>query len=186
MSSAHALSHPTRSATAIAVAAIFLAGLTAGAWLAPIAKQATARAATSPAAHDQDNAPVVPASRTGYPAHVLRVFDGDTFEARVNAWPGLEVSTKVRLRGVDAPELRSARCAGELAKAQAARDALAAILTEGAVAVSHVTLDKYGGRVVADASTRSTADVAAALLRAGHVRPYGGGKREGWCGGTGG
>ena len=33
------------------------------------------------------------------------------------------------------------------------RDALAALLAEGAVGISRVTLDKYGGRVVADAST---------------------------------
>jgi hypothetical protein len=44
-----------------------------------------------------------------------------------------------------------------------------------------VSLDKYGGRVLADAATRATADVSAALLRAGLVRDYGGGRREGWC-----
>jgi hypothetical protein len=44
-----------------------------------------------------------------------------------------------------------------------------------------VTLDKCGGRVIADASTRKTADVAAALVRAGMVRGYQGGRREAWC-----
>ena len=58
-----------------------------------------------------------------YPADVLRVIDGDTFEARVRVWPGLDVDTKVRLRGIDAAELH-ARCGDELAKAQAARAAL--------------------------------------------------------------
>jgi hypothetical protein len=106
--------------------------------------------------------------------------DGDTFEARVGVWPGLEITTKVRLRGIDAPEL-GARCPDEIAKAQAARDALAAILAEGAVGVSQVALDKYGGRVLADASTRKTPDVSTALLRAGLVRGYAGGRRESWC-----
>jgi endonuclease YncB( thermonuclease family) len=41
--------------------------------------------------------------RHAHPAEVLRVLDGDTFEARVRLWPGLDVTTKVRLRGVDAP-----------------------------------------------------------------------------------
>ena len=44
-----------------------------------------------------------------------------------------------------------------------------------------VTLDKYGGRVVADAGTRSIANVSAELLAKGHARSYGGGKRRGWC-----
>jgi endonuclease YncB( thermonuclease family) len=35
-----------------------------------------------------------------YPAEVLRIIDGDTFEARVRVWPGLDVDTKVRLRGI--------------------------------------------------------------------------------------
>ena len=78
------------------------------------------------------------------------------------------------------PELR-ARCPQEQAKAFAARDALAAMLAEGSVGISGVTLDKYGGRVVADASTHKTADVSTALLRAGHARSYQGGRRESWC-----
>jgi micrococcal nuclease len=111
---------------------------------------------------------------------VLRVLDGDTFEARVNAWPGLEVNTMVRLRGIDAPELR-ARCPMERIKAEAARDALLDILTQGAVGVYGVTVDKYGGRVVADAATRSISNVSAEMLKRGHARVYTGGRREGWC-----
>ncbi len=119
--------------------------------------------------------------RVAHPAEVLRVIDGDTFEARVNLWPGLDVTTRVRLRGIDAPELK-ARCGEERIKAEAARDALRAILDQGEVGIRHVTLDKYGGRVVADASTQRTPDVSSALLGAGHARRYGGGHRDGWCG----
>ena len=115
------------------------------------------------------------------PAQVLRVIDGDTFEARVRIWPGMDVTTLVRLRGVDAPELRG-RCVGERAQALAARDALMTLLREGAVAVARVTQDKYGGRVDADVSTAQTADVGQALIAAGVARRYDGGKRGGWCG----
>jgi endonuclease YncB( thermonuclease family) len=55
----------------------------------------------------------LPASRAGAasaPADVIRILDGDTFEARARVWPGLDITTKVRLRGIDAPEMR-ARCA---------------------------------------------------------------------------
>lgn len=116
-----------------------------------------------------------------YPAEVLRVIDGDTFEARVRVWPGLDVNTKVRLRGIDAPELH-ARCGDELVKAQAARGALETILAEGDVVIAQVGVDKYGGRVDAVTSTRTTADVSAALLSGGWARAYDGGRRGSWCG----
>ena len=78
-----------------------------------------------------------PASRAAHPAEVLRVLDGDTFEARVHLWPGLDVTTRVRLRGIDAPELK-ARCMEERIKAEAARDALKAMLDQGEVGIMRV------------------------------------------------
>jgi len=66
-------------------------------------------------------------------------------------------------------------------KAEAARDALTEILAQGAVGVYGISVDKYGGRVVADVSTRSTANVSAELLKRGHARFYAGGHRDGWC-----
>lgn len=124
--------------------------------------------------------PNVSPPRAAHPAEVLRVLDGDTFEARVHLWPGLDITTRVRLRGIDAPEFRS-RCADERMKAEMSRDALKAILDQGEVGIARVTLDKYGGRVLADASTRTTPDVASSLLDAGHARRYGGARRESWC-----
>jgi endonuclease YncB( thermonuclease family) len=115
-----------------------------------------------------------------YPTEVLRVVDGDTFEARVHVWPGLDVTTKVRLRGIDAPEFK-ARCAEEGAKAEAARAALVALLAGADVTVTRVSLDKYGGRVLADAGAGAGPDVASALLASGAVRPYDGGRRQSWC-----
>jgi endonuclease YncB( thermonuclease family) len=91
----------------------------------------------------------------------------------VHVWPGMEITTKIRLRGIDAPELR-ARCDDERLKALAARDGLAKILNEGSVGVSRVGQDKYGGRV--------DADVSAALLARGLARRYSGGRRGRWCG----
>jgi endonuclease YncB( thermonuclease family) len=127
--------------------------------------------------------PATPAQalRPGQPAEVLRVIDGDTFEARVRVWPGIEITTRIRLRGIDAPEVNNPRCQEERLKGNTARQALRAILDEGDVRVSGVALDKYGGRVLADVSTRTTPDVSTALLGAGHVRSYSGGRRDGWC-----
>ena len=111
---------------------------------------------------------------------VLRTIDGDTFEARVHLSPGLDPTTRVRLRGVDAPELKAA-CAGELELAEAAGAALRGLLGEGGVTIYNIGPDKYHGRVVADAATRRTDNVAAALLAAGHARGYVRGRRGDWC-----
>ena len=105
---------------------------------------------------------------------MLRVIDGDTFVARVHVWPGIDITTKVRLRGIDAPELR-ARCEDERMRALAARDGLTQILEEGEVGISRVGQDKYGGRVDAAVSTavdaRRVGGAARARSRAALRRP---------------
>lgn len=118
-------------------------------------------------------------------AKMERVIDGDTFEARVRVWFGQDVVTLVRLRGVDAPELK-AGCAEELAAARGARSALEELLGSGRLVLTEISDDKYFGRVVARVTLAGEGfpetDVAAALIAAGHARPYSGGKRAGWCG----
>ena len=114
------------------------------------------------------------------PVDVIRTIDGDTFEARVHLPPDLALTTRVRLRGVDAPELK-ASCPQELQMAETATKALRALLGEGDVMIFNIGPDKYADRVVADAATRWTANVSTAMLAAGHVRSYGGGHRIGWC-----
>lgn len=111
---------------------------------------------------------------------VIRTIDGDTFLARVHQRDGRDLVTRVRLRGIDAPELK-ASCQDELTKAEAATDALRELLGQGGVAIYNIGPDKYEGRVVADVATRRTANVSAALLASGHVRAYNGGHRDGWC-----
>lgn len=111
---------------------------------------------------------------------VIRTIDGDTFEARVQLAPGRDVTTRVRLRGIDAPELKAA-CPEELQMAEAATDALRDLLRQGEVAIYNIGPDKYQGRVVADVATRQTGSVSAALIGTGYVRSYNGGHRSGWC-----
>jgi len=166
---------PAASGVLLLAAACFAAGLTAGAMLAPSVLSGGTAAASAQAA------PIPSALRSGHPAEVLRVIDGDTFEARVHIWPGMDVTTKIRLRGIDAAELH-ARCDDERVKALASREALVRILGEGAVGISAVAQDKYGGRVDADVSTARTPDVSAAMLDGGFARAYAGGHRDGWCG----
>ena len=176
-----------RHAVFLAVSAAFLLGLTFGAGIkadphstAPVQHAFAAAPGNDPPAAAAPLAKRLNAGMT-YPAEVLRVLDGDTFAARVRVWPGLDVETKVRLRGIDAAELH-ARCAEEFSQAEAARAALQTILAEGDVTISRVGVDKYGGRVDALAATRGTPDVSAAMLAGGWARAYDGGRRRSWCG----
>ena len=91
--------------------------------------------------------------------------------------PASSLTTRVRLRGIDAPELKAA-CPEELQLAEAAGAALRELLGEGEVTIYNIGPDKYNGRVVADVATRRTDNVSAALLAAGHVRSYRGGHRN--------
>ena len=136
---------PRRGSAVPLAAACFAAGLTAGLLMAPVGVSRGVEIATPPPRAEP--APTTPtgALRGGHPAEVIRVLDGDTFEARVRIWPGMDMTTRVRLRGIDAPEMR-ARCDDERLKAQAARDALTRILAEGTVGIARIGQDKYGGR----------------------------------------
>lgn len=173
------LSATRQGGTLVLAGLIFALGFAAGSGLlslrpAPVTESGPVRPTGEPAD------PLRAVTGVGHPAEVLKVNDGDTFEARVLVWPGMQITTKVRLRGIDTPELK-ARCAEEYRRADAAREALRSLLAAGGVTVRHVGIDKYGGRVLADVATAGTADVSAALLRSGHARPYEGGRRESWC-----
>ncbi len=111
---------------------------------------------------------------------VLYTIDGDTFGARVHIAPGDDLTARIRLRGIDAPELKG-QCTTEIRLAEDATAALKRLLKEGGVTIYNIGADKYPGRVVADVATRRTPNVSAALLAGGFARSYGGGHRGGWC-----
>ncbi|MBM3600401.1 MAG: thermonuclease family protein [Alphaproteobacteria bacterium] len=113
------------------------------------------------------------------PAIVLRTIDGDTLLVRAHVWLDQEIVTRVRLAGIDAPEMHG-QCPSERAAAQAARTYLSGLVRDGAVALTDIHQDKYGGRVVARAAVMGR-DLSAAMLAADMARPYTGGKRRGWC-----
>ncbi|HRE60087.1 MAG TPA: thermonuclease family protein [Micropepsaceae bacterium] len=115
-----------------------------------------------------------------YQARVERVIDGDSLLVRVRIWLGQEVSTIVRIRGVDAPELKG-RCAQERTGAEAARRFIEEALTGGDVVLAAIENDKFGGRVIAQVFASGGTDVGAALVSAGLARSYDGGRRAGWC-----
>jgi endonuclease YncB( thermonuclease family) len=115
------------------------------------------------------------------PAELVRVIDGDTIEVRALIWLDQLVTTRVRIRNIDAPEL-NARCPAEARLAQDSAAALARLLGEGRLLLTDIGRDKYGGRVLARVLTAGGRDAGDALRAAGLARAYAGKRREGWCG----
>ena len=114
-------------------------------------------------------------------AWVLRVIDGDTIAVRARIWIGQSVETRVRIAGVDTPELRG-DCALEIELAMAARDLVVEAIGNAPVTLRDVRYDKFGGRVLARVERETGEDMATLLITAGLGRPYDGGKRAPWCG----
>jgi micrococcal nuclease len=114
------------------------------------------------------------------PVEVLRVIDGDTVEVRAQIWLDQYVTTKVRIRSIDAPELQS-RCARERSLAEASRDQLLLMLGNGRAYLTDLGHDKFGARVLATLLTTDGQDIAGLMLNLGHARPYAGGRRHAWC-----
>ena len=111
-------------------------------------------------------------------ARVVSVYDGDTMTVDAEPWPGLTARTRVRVAGVDTPEIRG-KCQSEKDLAIQARDFVRSTVGPQ-VQLTNVRLGKYAGRVVADVwvSGRKLSDL---LIAENLGRPYDGGRREGWC-----
>jgi endonuclease YncB( thermonuclease family) len=156
-------------------------GACLGAILAATAVTALPGRTAAPAgAAAEDRRAAKPAGPSAYRATALAVIDGDTFEARIAAFPGQEIVTRVRIAEIDAPE-RRARCPAEQAAAEAATRALQRLIENRTLTLTDLRGDKYFGRVLARVKSPGVGDVAEALIAAGHGRSYSGGKRDGWC-----
>ena len=125
--------------------------------------------ATDATARDEISGPVS--------AEILRVVDGDTLLVEAQPWPQQTMEVYVRIRGIDAPELKS-KCEALRAAGQDARQALEALAAQSSrVQLTRISGDKYFGRIVADVILLDGHSVADGLLLAGLVRTYDGGRK---------
>jgi micrococcal nuclease len=107
------------------------------------------------------------------PVRVDHVPDGDTLI--------LASGERVRMLGVDAPELHPCQCEAECRLGRDARDLVAMAVGQG-VLVSRRGRDRYD-RTLAVVRLQDGTDLAQLLIRNGLGRPYSGGARESWCAG---
>ncbi|MDR0967239.1 MAG: thermonuclease family protein [Rickettsiales bacterium] len=109
------------------------------------------------------------------------VFDGDTFAAVVELKNDVKISVRVRILGIDAPEIHG-ECKSEIQMANKAKKYLETLLPNGTnVILSDIKDDKYLGRIDANVKLDDGRDVATIMLKQKMVRPYGGKKRKPWC-----
>ena len=86
-----------------------------------------------------------------YQAEVQQVIDGDTIVARVAIWPGLLADYSIRVRGIDAPEIRRPDCEAELEWGLRAKEQIERLYRTGSsIRLRDVQFDVWSGRVVAD------------------------------------
>lgn len=101
-----------------------------------------------------------------YRGVVDNVHDGDTVYVKLDVGFDLTVYARVRVNGINAPELST----------QAGKDARAfarTLLAVGdAVRVVSYGWDKYGGRVEGSITLADGRDFGKAMLDAGHAKPY--------------
>lgn len=114
-----------------------------------------------------------------YNVTVTAVVDGDTFKAQVHIFPALTLTTSVRVRGVDTPELKG-KCADEKKLAMEAKTFTAGLLEKGGVMITNVEQDAYPGRIVADVLVRGES-LADKLIIAGLGVPMSKKREKNWC-----
>ena len=110
---------------------------------------------------------------------LVEVIDGDTFRARVDIWLGQSVTVKVRLQGVDTPEMNG-KCAAEKKLARQAKAFAENWLRKNQAQLTNVHYGTYAGRVLATAQIKNGDSLSAALLAENLAKPYRG-RRAKWC-----
>jgi len=108
-------------------------------------------------------------------AELITVVDGDTILVNAQPWPQHTIAVLVRIRGIDAPEMKS-KCRTARRAAERAKQALSHLAT-GRILLTNISGDKYFGRIVADVTTEEETDIGAAMIGSGLARIYDGGRK---------
>lgn len=110
-------------------------------------------------------------------AKILDVYDGDTVTAAFETLGAGIYSHKVRMLGIDTPEIRTKNLQEKKA-ALKAKEYLNNLLLNNIVLLHIKSTDKYG-RILATIFVDKL-NINEHMVLAGHARVYDGGKRESW------
>lgn len=115
-------------------------------------------------------------------SEITSIYDADTFRVNIKDYPAIVgENIPVRVKGVDAPEIRG-KCESEKIAARKAKQfTVEALISAKTVELRNIERGKYF-RILADVYTDGKS-LAEGLIKSGHARVYDGGKRLGWCAG---
>ncbi len=115
-----------------------------------------------------------------YIATVHHVYDGDTVNLAVTTWPDSVQYVRLRIAGMDTPEIsRATACEKRLGIK--AKFFLIDLLANNHITISKIKNDKYGGRVVGELFVDGLL-VSEIMIAAGIAVPYFGKKKtKVWC-----
>ncbi len=119
-----------------------------------------------------------------YAGIVTDVYDGDTVTMEVLIWKGQKVEAKIRLKGIDTPEIRG-KCEAEKILAIAARDLVRELTLDKLTILEAIPYEgkadgKYG-RIIGVLYTPTGENINDLLVTRGLARSYDAGARQGWC-----
>lgn len=125
-----------------------------------------------------DDIPALPRKGELIDCRVVDVYDGDTCTVLV-CHEGKLLKTKIRIAGVDTPEIRS-KSELESKAATFVRDRVREKIQDRILKIKLQKFDKYGGRIVGCLYLSEEETLADALISQGFGKSYNGRAKETW------
>jgi endonuclease YncB( thermonuclease family) len=112
--------------------------------------------------------------------NIIKVIDGDTFEIEGTYIFNKVLPLKVRVRGIDTPEIKG-KCQKERDLAIKAKNFTEQFLKNKNVVIDNIDWDKYGGRILAEVEVDNINLAQTLIKQKLAVEYYGKGKKFNWC-----
>lgn len=129
-----------------------------------------------------DDLPDFPYQNQVIKCRVYDVYDGDTISITYKI-DRIPVKAKIRLLGIDAPEIRSGkdRLPEEKVAAKICRDYLSSLILGKEIDIVMTNFDKYGGRYLGQIyMPNDPYSINKLMIDMGYARPYTGEKKQPW------
>ena len=121
------------------------------------------------------------AHENAYRAKILRIIDGDTFEADINIFINLTARYHIRIADIDTAEINRSQCALERQAGKQAKIRLAELLPiNSIVTLAELEFDSFG-RIVSHVHHDVWGNIGTLLLAENHARPYDASIKNFWC-----
>ena len=121
------------------------------------------------------------AHHSNYRAKILRIIDGDTFEADINIFINLTARHRIRIANIDTPEINRSQCALERQAGKQAKTRLMELLPiNSIITLAELEFDSFG-RVVSHVHHDAWGNIGTLLLAENHARPYDASSKNFWC-----